>query len=67
MRIKRARVVWKRKGRNVLIMTEKGIFLLNKKASAQWDSLGEGRDEMEVDADFKKALLEAGALEVFND
>ncbi|MFQ5800686.1 MAG: PqqD family peptide modification chaperone [Candidatus Hydrothermarchaeales archaeon] len=67
MRIRRAHVVWKKEKGKVLIMSKKGVFLLNETGARLWESF-DGRD---VDAEgitpFINSLLEAEAVEVSDD
>ena len=67
MRIRRAHVVWKKEGGNVLIMSKKGVFLLNETGARLWESF----DGREVDSEgirpFISSLLEAGLVEVSDD
>lgn len=61
MTLMRAPVVWKMESGRVIIMTRKGIYLLNREASEIWQSL-DGMQEFEnhhiVDDLISEGLLE---------
>ena len=64
MRIKRAPVVWKKEDGRVIIMSKKGVFLLNKSASRLWESFDGGEVEIKDASTFVDVLLKAGLVEV---
>jgi len=66
MKVRRAPLAWMKEDGRVLILSEKGVFLLNRAASEIWESL-EGEEVGEREKPFIELLLQRGLVEPEDD